>query len=83
MKRFLPLLCALFLSFAASAETTYLPTYRGYIHIVDGTDTVSVESPLTELALSDTASSFTIHINHELVDEDKVEASSAASARSW
>ena len=74
MKRFLPLLCALFLSFAASAETTYLPTYRGYIHIVDGTDTVSVESPLTELALSDTASAFTIHINHELVDEDKVEA---------
>ena len=74
MKRFLPLLCALFLSFAASAETTYLPTYRGYIHIVDGTDTVSVESPLTELVLSDTASSFTIHINHELVDEDKVEA---------
>jgi hypothetical protein len=74
MKRFLPLLCALFLTFAASAETTYLPTYRGYIHIADGTDTVSVESPLTELVLSDTASAFTIHINHELVDEDKVEA---------
>jgi hypothetical protein len=74
MKRFLPLFCALCLALGAAAETTYLPTYRGYIHIIDGTDTVAVESPLAELALSDTASSFTIHINHELVDEDKVEA---------
>lgn len=74
MKRFLPLFCALCLALTSGAETTYLPTYRGYIHIVDGTDTVAVESPLTELALSDTASAFTIHINHELVDEDKVES---------
>ena len=74
MKKHITVWCLLMMTLAAAAETTYLPTYSSYIHIIDGNDTIAVESPQTELSLSDTASAFTIHINHELVDEDKVEA---------
>lgn len=62
------------------AKTTYIPTYRSYIHIVNGTDTMSVDGNLSELELAEPSGLFTIHIEHEEVTKDKVKAIKRAKA---
>ena len=64
----------------ASGKTTYIPTYRSYIHIVNGTDTMSVEGTLTELMMKDAGGLFTIRIEHEEVTKEKVKAIKRAKA---
>ena len=44
---------ALMTLLSGQAKTTYIPTYKSYIHIVNNGDTVSVAGNLPELPLSD------------------------------
>ena len=56
----------------AMAKTTYIPTYKSYIHIVNGTDTVSVDGILPELEMAEANGLFTIRFEHEEVTKEKV-----------
>lgn len=71
MKRCLFVLLLHF-SLSVVSKTTYIPTYRSYIHIVNGNDTVSVSNNLSELELSDANGMFTIRIDQEDVTKEKV-----------
>ena len=44
---------ALFAAMALQAKTTYIPTYRSYLHIVTGGDTLAATSNLDTLELAD------------------------------
>ena len=65
----------------ASGKTTYIAKYRSYIHIVNGTDTVSVEGYLPELEMTEDGGLFAIRIEHEEVTQEKVKAIKRAKAR--
>lgn len=67
-------------SLAAIGKTTYIPTYRSYIHIVNGSDTVSVDGTLPELEMTEAGGLFTIRIEHEEVTKEKVKAIKRAKA---
>jgi hypothetical protein len=60
--------------YAATAKTTYIPTYRSYIHIVSGSDTTAVSNNLTDLRLVDESAMFCISIEHEDVSKEKVKS---------
>ena len=64
----------------AIGKTTYIPTYRSYIHIVNGTDTISVDGNLPELKMTESGGLFTIRIEHEEVTKEKVKAIKRAKA---
>ena len=64
----------------ASGKTTYIAKYRSYIHIVNGTDTVSVEGYLPELEMTEDGGLFAIRIEHEEVTQEKVKAIKRAKA---
>ncbi len=62
----------LLVAMSTHAKTTYIPTYRSYLHIVNGSDTTAVENNLEDLELSDANGMFTLRIEHEEVTEEKV-----------
>ncbi len=62
------------------AKTTYIPTYRSYIHIVTEGDTVSTTGNLTWTELKDGGGMFEIGIEHEEVTREKVKAIKRAKA---
>ena len=64
----------------AVSKTTYIPTYRSYIHIVNGTDTISVDGNLSELEMAEDGGLFTIRIEHEEVTKEKVKSIKRAKA---
>lgn len=66
---------------AASGKTTYIAKYRSYIHIVNGTDTVSVDGYLPELEMAEDGGLFAIRIEHEEVTQEKVKEIKRAKAR--
>lgn len=71
------LLLPILLSFTCmciQAKTTYIPTYRSYIHIVNGDDTASVTNNLADLELAESSGLFNIRIEHEDVTQEKVKA---------
>jgi len=69
---------------ALNAKSTYIPTYVSYIHIVNGTDTITKESNLDELTLSESDGMFTITIEHEQVTKEKIKSIKRAKrAAAW
>ena len=44
------------------AKTTYIPKYRSYIHIVNGSDTISTTNNLLDLRLDEDNNMFCIYI---------------------
>ncbi len=56
------------------AKTTYIPKYRSYIHIVNGSDTISTTNNLLDLRLDEDNNMFCIYIEHEDVTKEKVKA---------
>jgi len=75
MKKFL-LLCGIILTsvLPTIAKTTYIPKYRSYIHITNGTDTISVTDSIRELNLIAQNGMFQIRVEHEEVDKEKVKS---------
>lgn len=60
---------------SVKGKTTYIPSYRSYIHIVNAGDTVSaVSSILGDLDLSEASGMFNIRIEYEDVTKEKVKA---------
>ena len=74
------LLLALMCCLPAVGKTTYIPTYRSYIHIVNGGDTISVDGNLSELEITEANGFFTIRIEHEEVTKEKVKSIKRAKA---
>ena len=62
----------LFPGMSVSAKTTYLPKYRSYIHIVNGSDTSAVSNNMMDLSLNDENNTFCIYVEHEDVTKEKV-----------
>lgn len=56
------------------AKTTYIPKYRSYIHIVNGSDTTVATSNIMNLRLNEDNNMFCIYIEHEDVTKEKVKA---------
>ena len=63
-----------FVGLSAHAKTTYIPTYRSYIHIVDGSDTISISNRLSDIELSEKSVLFTLRLEQEDVTQEKVRA---------
>ena len=75
MKRIvISVIVALLLVCSLTAKTTYIPIYRSYIHIVNGTDTSAVSNNLMDLETADENGLFKIYIEHEDVTKEKVKA---------
>ena len=75
MKRIvISVIVALLLVCSLTAKTTYIPIYRSYIHIVNGTDTSAVSNNLMDLETADENGMFKIYIEHEDVTKEKVKA---------
>lgn len=74
MRKIILLLVLLLHEMSLIGKTTYLPSYRSYIHIVEKDDTISVANMMPDLELSDRNSFFTIRIEHEDVTKEKVRA---------
>ena len=74
MKKILLLFLLLANGMTLIGKTTYLPSYRSYIHIVEKDDTISVTNMMPDLELSDRNGFFTIRIEHEDVTKEKVRA---------
>ena len=74
MRKYILSLLALVSLLSAMAKTTYIPKYRSYIHIVNGSDTVAVSSSMMDLSLADESGLFNIAILHEDVTKEKVKA---------
>lgn len=64
----------LFFVVVALSNTTYIPTYRSYLHIVIEGDTVAVENNLDTLELTDPGGMFSLRLDHEDVTKEKVKA---------
>ena len=80
MKKTLLSVAFLLMVLTAQAKTTYIPTYRSYIHIVTGGDTLSITGNLPWTELKDNDGMFAIGIEHEEVTRDKVKAIKRAKA---
>lgn len=75
MKKALSIIFAAMVALSASAyKTTYIPTYRSYLHILNGGDTLAVQNNLDTLELADPAGMFILRIDHEDVTKEKVKA---------
>ncbi len=55
-------------------KTTYIPKYRTYIHIVNGSDTIVKSNNLRELELAGNDNMFRLYVEHEDVTNEKVKA---------
>lgn len=58
----------------AQAKTTYIPTYRNYLHIVADGDTMSISNRLDTLSLADPSGLFELRIDQEDVTKEKVKS---------
>ncbi len=75
MKKILSTFALLLITITAVAfKTTYIPTYRSYLHIVTNGDTLAVENNLDTLELADPSGMFTMRLDHEDVTKEKVKA---------
>lgn len=54
------------------AKSTYYPTYRNYMHIITGMDTVSVANDLDTMVMQDPSGMFAMRIDQEEVTKEKV-----------
>lgn len=73
-RRIISILIALLFVNSLTAKTTYIPIYRSYIHIVNGTDTSVVSNNLMDLETADESGMFKIYVEHEDVTKEKVKA---------
>ena len=75
MKRKIIFLSILLLSgLPVVAKTTYIPKYRSYIHIVNGSDTTAATNNIMDLRLNEDDGMFCIYIEHEDVTKEKVKS---------
>ena len=74
MKKLLVILLIMSVGQTINAKTTYIPTYSSYIHIVNGKDTLSATSNLSELEMLEVNGMFRVTIVHEDVTKEKVKA---------
>ena len=65
MKKAISLFVALLFVSSVSAKTTYIPIYRSYIHIVNGTDTSAVSNNLMDLETADENGMFNINFDEK------------------
>lgn len=80
MKKVLFMMAMLMVTASAGAKTTYIPSYRSYIHIVNRTDTVKNESKALTLEMAEASGMFTVRFEHEDVTSDKVKSIKQAKA---
>lgn len=59
-------------SMAVSAKSTYYPTYRNYMHIVTGIDTISMVNDVDTMVMQDPSGMFALRIDQEDVTKEKV-----------
>lgn len=74
MRRQILLFVLFIIGYSVDAKTTYIPKYRTYIHIVNGSDTIVSSINLNDLELKDNGGMFSIIVEHEDVDKEKVKA---------
>jgi len=74
MKKTIIFLLLLVSMLSATAKTTYIPIYRTYIHIVNGTDTTVASNNIMNMELADDSGVFSVYIEHEDVTKEKVKA---------
>lgn len=74
MRKVLLLIAVLLSGVSAMAKSAYIPKYRTYIHIVDGSDTIVIANYLKDLELKDSRSMFNIAVEHEEVTKEKVKS---------
>lgn len=74
MKKVLSIIALLLVVMFIHAKTTYIPTYRSYLHILNGGDTLAMSNNLDTLELADPSGMFTLRIDHEDVTREKVKA---------
>lgn len=74
MRKLVLILAVLISVVSAVAKTTYIPKYRTYIHIVDGSDTIVSFNIYRDLELKDKGDMFNIIVEHEDVTKEKVKA---------
>lgn len=75
MRKIFAFAIAAVVSLSASAyKTTYIPTYRSYLHILNGGDTLAVQNNLDTLELADPGGIFILRLDHEDVTQEKVKA---------
>lgn len=69
------LLFALLISgLSVMAKSTYIPIYRTYIHIVEGSDTIVAANYMRDLELKESNNMFNIIVEHEEVTKEKIKA---------
>ena len=56
------------------SKSTYYPTYRNYMHIITGIDTVSIANDLDTMVMQDPSGMFAMRIDQEDVTKEKVKA---------
>lgn len=74
MRKVLFLIVVLMSGISVMAKSTYIPKYRTYIHIVDGSDTIVIANYLKDLELKDSRGMFNIAVEHEEVTKEKVKS---------
>lgn len=74
MRRIILLFAVIMIVAYGFGKTTYIPKYRTYIHIVNGSDTIVKSNNLKDLDLSDNSDMFKIYVEHEDVTNEKVKA---------
>ena len=74
MRRVWIMMIAMALQQCLQAKTTYIPTYRNYLNIVNGGDTLEVSNNLDTLQLADLEGMFVLRIDQEDVTKEKVKA---------
>ena len=74
MKKVLSIIALLHVGMMVQAKTTYIPTYRSYLHIVTDGDTLAMSNNLDTLELADKTGLFSLRLDHEDVTKEKVKA---------
>ena len=74
MRKVLFLIVVLMSGISVMAKSTYIPKYRTYIHIVDGSDTIVIANYLKDIELKDSRGMFNIAVEHEEVTKEKVKS---------
>ena len=74
MKKVLSIIALMLIVMIIHAKTTYIPTYRSYLHILNGGDTLAVSNNLDTLELADKTGLFSLRLDHEDVTREKVKA---------
>lgn len=62
----------LLVTMTVSAKSTYYPTYRNYMHIITGIDTISIANDIDTIVMQEPSGMFALRIDQEEVTKEKV-----------